>query len=131
LFNAIERQVEKGAMIYSDEARQYLTLKSIGYEHEAVNHSAGEYVRRCSSAKSFVDRMATTNGIESVWALLRRGFHGTFHKFSREHLQGYINEFAFRLNEGDCRYETMQRIDSIAGHCWGKTLTYRQLAGNG
>jgi hypothetical protein len=59
--------------------------------------------------------MATTNGIESVWALLKRGFYGTFHKFSHEHLQGYVNEFMFRWNKGNCRYETMQRIGQLVG----------------
>ncbi|MCL2101505.1 MAG: IS1595 family transposase, partial [Fibromonadales bacterium] len=102
LFNVIEKQVEKGTMIYSDEARQYLSLKSIGYKHEAVNHREGKYVRRYEhkhgSAKEIVDRLATTNGIESVWALLKRGFYGTYHKFSKEYLQGYINESVFRLN---------------------------------
>jgi transposase-like protein len=135
LFNAIEKQVEKGAMIYSDEARQYLTLKSIGYGHEAVNHGEGKYVKKYSrklgSAKKVVDFMATTNGIESVWALLKRGFYGTFHKFAKEYLQGYVNEFAFRLNEGNCKYETMERIDSLTKYCMGKRITYRELIGNG
>jgi transposase-like protein len=131
LLNAIEKQVEKGAMIYSDEARQYLTLKNIGYGHEVVNHGDGKYVkkysRRLGSAKKIVDFMATTNGIESVWALLKRGFYGTHHKFSNEHLQGYINESVFRLNEGNCKFPTMQRVNAIVDNCVGKRITYRQL----
>jgi transposase-like protein len=135
LLNAIENQVEKGAMIYSDEARQYLTLKNIGYGHEVVNHGDGKYVkwysRKRGSAKKIIDLMATTNGIESVWALLKRGFYGTFHKFVKEYLQGYVNEFTFRLNEGNCKYPTMQRVDSLAKCCVGKRITYRQLVGSG
>jgi transposase-like protein len=134
LLNAIERQVEKGAMIYSDEARQYLALKSIGYGHEAVNHGEGKYVKRYSrrlgSAKKIVDFMATTNGIESVWALLKRGFYGIYHKFSKEHLQSYINESVFRLNEGNCKYPTMHRVNAIVDNCLGKRITYRELIGN-
>jgi transposase-like protein len=138
LLNAIENQVEKGAMIYSDEARQYLTLKEHGYKHESINHSIGEYVKhkdkrkgKRGSAKKIVDEMATTNGIESVWALLKRGFYGTYHKFSKKYLQGFVNESVFRLNEGSCKHKTMERIDSLAKYCVGKRITYRQLAGGG
>jgi ISXO2-like transposase domain len=43
------------------------------------------------------------NGIESAWAVLERGHYGTYHHFSLKHLQRYIDEFAFRLNEGNCK----------------------------
>jgi len=42
-----------------------------------------------------------TNGIESFWALLKRGIHGIFHHISTDYLQSYINEFCFRLNYRD------------------------------
>ncbi|MCL2312337.1 MAG: IS1595 family transposase [Firmicutes bacterium] len=42
-----------------------------------------------------------TNGIESFWALVKRGIHGIFHHISVTHLQSYINEFCFRLNNRD------------------------------
>ncbi len=40
--------------------------------HQTVKHSVGEYV----------DGMAHTNGIESFWAMLKRGYHGVYHKMS-------------------------------------------------
>ena len=58
------------------------------FDHETVNHSVSEYVRD----------QAHTNGIESFWSMLKRGYHGTFHHMSPEHLHRYVNEFAGRHN---------------------------------
>ena len=52
------------------------------------NHSIGEFVKG----------MVNTNGIESFWGLLKRGYNGVFHHFSERHLQRYADEFAGRLN---------------------------------
>lgn len=39
-----------------------------------------------------------SNGIESFWAMLKRGYHGTYHRMSRKHLQRYVDEFSGRRN---------------------------------
>ena len=82
------------------QARAYLPLGSI-YQHESVNHSAGEYVRG----------KALTNSIESFWALLKRGYVGVFHDFTWKHLDRYLEEFSHRWNMLDLTSE--QRIDAI------------------
>ena len=115
----IEQNVAKDSVVNTDEARAYLGLEQKGYSCKRVNHSA----------KVFVDNMASTNGIESVWALLKRGFYGTFHKFSGKHLQRYVDEFDFRWNEGNCKYPTMSRVDSLANGCFGRNLPYKVLIG--
>ncbi len=46
----------------------------------------------------YVDGMAHTNGIESFWSLLKRGYKGTYHRMSAKHLQRYVNEVAGRHN---------------------------------
>ena len=84
--DAVSKYVAKGAKLYTDEHRSYKGVK--GYRHETVNHGAGEYVRK----------LVHTNSIESVWALLKRGHYGTFHQWSKKHLNSYVNEFVFRLN---------------------------------
>jgi len=89
------------------------------YEHFSVNHSAKEYV----------NGMAHVNSIESVWALLKRGYHGTFHNFTVKHLQRYVDEFSFRLNEGKCARHTMDRVDSLFDKAIGMRLTYKELKG--
>ena len=80
-----------------------------------VNHSAREYVRG----------MAHTNGIESFWAMLKRGHHGTFHKMSVKHLHRYVNKFAGRHNIRDL--DTIDQMALIAKGLIGKHLPYRQL----
>ncbi len=113
----IQANVAQGSTVYSDDFRAYLGLSQRGFKHSAVNHSA----------KQFVNGMAHTNGIESVWAVLKRGYNGTFHHISIKHLQRYIDEFVFRLNEGNCRIDTMDRIKSLCVASAGKTLTYKRL----
>lgn len=97
----IDKNVERGSMLATDEAKFYKPIT--GYNKSMVNHSVGE----------FVNGMASTNGIESVWAVLKRGYHGKFHHFSKKHLDKYVNEFTFRLNKWNCEINTIDRINSI------------------
>jgi len=90
LRRVIMENVSKKAEIYTDENPSYHQLTKLGYKHEAVNHSKGQYV----------NGKATTNNVESVWATFKRGLYGTYHHVSKKHLQRYVNEFAFRLSSG-------------------------------
>ncbi len=63
----------------------------------------------------------------SVWAVLKRGYVGTFHNISVKHLDLYVNEFTFRLNEGNVKIDLMDRINSMANGTMGKRLTYKEL----
>ena len=42
--------------------------------------------------------MAHTNGIESHWAMLKRGYVGVYHQMSAKHLPRYVAEFEGRHN---------------------------------
>ncbi len=114
LHSAINQNVEVGATICTDDHRGYIGLP---YKHETVKHSAKEYV----------NGMAHTNGIESVWALLKRGYNGVYHNWSRKHCCKYVNEFTFRLNEGNCERDTQDRLDDLFRAMSGKTITYKEL----
>ncbi len=87
-------RTEEGATVYTDDARAYL---GIDRDHHTVRHSVGEYV----------DGMAHTNGLESFWSLLKRGYHGTFHHLSAKHLDRYVAEFAGRHNVRDMDTEPL------------------------
>jgi len=71
----IREHVTPGSTLCTDEHTAYKGMPD--FAHLEVNHSA----------KQFVDGMAHTNGIESVWAVLKRGFYGTYHNFGTKHIQ--------------------------------------------
>ena len=116
----LERQVfnhvESGATIYTDEHAGYRNLGA-RYEHETVKHSVKEYV----------NGMAHTNGIESVWAVLKRGYNGVYHHWDYKHMARYVDEFTFRLNEGNIKRPTLERLESLVKGTVGKRLTYQRL----
>lgn len=64
---------------------------------------------------------------ESVWAVLKRGYNGIYHNWSRKHMTRYINEFSFRLNEGSCAIDTQDWLDSLFSAMAGKTIAYKEL----
>jgi transposase-like protein len=115
--NAIHANVEVGSMLVTDEHAAYNGLGGLFFGQERVNHSAGEYVRG----------MASTNGIESVWAVLKRGVNGTFHHVSLKHLGRYVDEFTFRLNEGNVKRHTLDRLNSFVDAVSGKRITYQEV----
>ena len=114
---AIKASVEPGSTLCSDEHSAYKGMPE--FTHKVVTHSA----------KQFVDGMAHTNGIESVWALLKRGFYGVYHSFSAKHLQRYLDEVTARLHEGNVKIHTMDRIDALLGKTIGARITYSNLIG--
>jgi ISXO2-like transposase domain len=70
---------------------------------------------------------AHTNSIESVWAVLKRGYYGVYHSMSGKHLRRYLDEFTFRLNEGNVKRHSLERLDSMIEAVSGKRLTYAGL----
>ncbi len=116
LTSYVEANVPEGASVVTDDFSAYRGLTAKGYIHHTVNHSAGEYVRHYC---------IHTNGIESFWALLKRGHYGIYHYMSQKHLHRYVNEFAFRQNTREAG--TMGFIDQTIGRMIGKRLTYKGL----
>jgi transposase-like protein len=114
---AIHANVEVNSTLLTDEAKCYSDLDGLFYRHYAVNHSEGVYSQDGVS----------TNSIESVWAVLKRGLHGVYHHASKKHLSRYVDEFAFRLNAGKVARHTLERLDSFIDAVAGKRITYKQL----
>lgn len=113
----IHKHVEVGSTIYTDEGVAYQDLNGLFFRAASVTHSAGEYGRG----------PVNTNSIESVWAVLKRGVYGVYHQVSAKHLERYVNEFTFRLNQGNVARHTFERLDSFVDAIKGKRLTYARL----
>lgn len=106
--------VNDNATVHTDDSPIYNRLP---HKRESVCHSAGEYVRGD----------VHTNGIESVWAVLKRSIHGTWHHVSPKHLHRYVDEAAMRLNTGDVKIDTVDRMDALVRASVGKRIRYRDL----
>jgi hypothetical protein len=115
--DAVHRNIEEDSAVHTDESALYDGIGGLFYRHDSINHTRGQYRRG----------NVTTNGIESVFAVLKRGILGVFHKVSVKHLGRYVDEFAFRLNEGNVKIHTLDRLDSFVDGMAGKRLTYAGL----
>jgi transposase-like protein len=111
----VREHCKTGATIVTDTHGGYIGLEAAGYRHIRINHSVGEYVRD----------MAHTNGIESFWALLKRGYIGIYHYMSAKHLHRYVKEFSFRHNTS--QVGTMNFIGMTIDRMADKRLTYKGL----
>ena len=64
---------------------------------------------------------------EAVWAVFKRSVNGTWHHVSPKHLHRYVDEATFRLNDGNCEVDTIDRMESLTRGMGGKRLPYRDL----
>ena len=108
----VTRHTDDEAMVYTDEAAAYQGLPR---PHGVVRHSAGEYVRG----------MAHTNGLESHWALFKRGIDGVYHHASVKRLGRYSAEFKGRHNWRPL--DTAHQMTLMVQGGAGKALTYAAL----
>jgi len=103
-----------GAQVYSDGHRAYYPLEG-EFKHAAVHHSVGTYVIE----------QAHTNGIESFWSMLKRGYQGTYHQMSAKHLGRYVGEFAGRHNARPL--DTIDQLRAMVRGMVGRRLRYDEL----
>ncbi len=90
--------------------------QNLGFNHQTICHKLNKYV----------DGLTHTQGIESFWALFKRGYHGVYHFMSAKHLQKYIDESVFRFNR---RPMSMAEIFAalVAGASDNPQLPYKEL----
>jgi len=84
----IKTKVTSGSTIITDGFGGYYGLNDHFENHIILNHS--KYKRSISQYN--------TSTLEGFWTLVKRSFIGQYHKISRDHLQDYLNELAFKYN---------------------------------
>ena len=99
----IEKALPKST-IYTDEYRTYNKLQQHGFTHRRIRHSE----------KIYVSGDVHTNTIEGFWSLVKRGIGGVYHAVSKKHLQGYLNEYAWRYNHRADGKAQFQRLILLA-----------------
>jgi transposase-like protein len=118
LGKAIRENVDLRSTLMTDQFGSYAEIGSkFDGGHHTVNHGKGEYVRGDAS----------TNEVESYFALLKRGIVGSFHHVSKNHLDRYCDEFSFRWNHRKTT-DSERTIEAIK-RAEGTRLMYRDPIG--
>ncbi len=116
----IARHASAASRLMTDEGNVY---RGIGWNftsHQAVKHTAHEYVRGD----------VHTNTVEGYFSILKRGVYGVFHHVSEAHLHRYLAEFDFRYNtRSKVGIEDVERASLALLGVKGKRLTYRTTSG--
>lgn len=87
----IQENVVKGSKVVTDEYHAYhkLSYSAYGYQHRNVKHGKHHMLWKGEH----------TNTIEGFWGQFKKSVRGTYAFVSPQHLQAYLNEFAWRYNE--------------------------------
>ena len=88
--------------------------REFAFGHDTVNHRSHEFARGDVSS----------NTIEGVFSLLKRGIYGTFHNVSKHHLHRYLSEFDFRYNNR--KIDDGERTAIAIRSAEGKWLRYKE-----
>jgi transposase-like protein len=114
---ALTENVSPDATLMTDDARLYRKIAKAFADHQAVNHSKGEYVRG----------NAHTNTIEGFFSLFKRGMNGTYQHCSSDQLHRYLAEFDFRYNNRSALgIEDAERAANALKGISGERLTCRR-----
>ena len=117
LRSVLEKHADRKSALHTDDALANLSLGKDFAEHKSVVHTDGEYFKDGAGVQS----------AEAFFAILKRGVMGSFHSISEQHLQRYVDEFAFRWdNRSAMGVEDAERASRMVKNAIGRRLTYRQ-----
>jgi transposase-like protein len=110
----VEAAVEPGAIVITDAAPSYHGLEKLGYAHLPVVEANDPKV-----AEEYLPI------IHLVFSNLKSWLRGTHHGVSPQHLQAYLNEFAFRFNRRFYPFNAFRSLLGIGAN--GESPTYDGL----
>jgi transposase-like protein len=114
--NILVRNASRKSALVTDESPLYNKVGEEYGQHQTVHHARGQYV----NSQGF-----TTNHVENFFGVFKRGMRGVYTFCGEQHLQRYLDEYAFRytnrhVTDGERTALALQGIE-------GKRLTYRPL----
>ncbi len=113
----IRANISRESAIMTDGAPWYTVVGKEFASHDAVMHTAKEYVRG----------NVTTNTVEGYYSIFKRGMKGIYQHCSEKHLHRYLAEFDFRYSHRVALgYSDEMRADRALVGIRGKRLTYRR-----
>ena len=112
LHEFVTSRTDETATVYTDDAMAYRRLPR---NHESVNHSEREYVKDD----------VHTNGIESLWATLKRTYKGTYFHWSEKHLGKYLWELCGRHNTRSL--DTIDQMGRLVRGMHRRHMSYARL----
>jgi transposase len=87
----VREHVLPTSMVFTDDWSGYKHLSKTHKNHHRVKHSE----------KIYAEGDVHTNTIEGFFGNLKNGIRGVYHSVSREYLQNYLDEYAWRYNHRD------------------------------
>ena len=114
----VRDNVAREAWLMTDEAKHYRAVGKEFAGHSRVHHALGEYVDPD-------DFTITTNTVEGVFSIFKRGMKGIYQHCKEKHLHRYLAEFDFRYNNRIALGDDERAIRALAG-AKGRRLTYDQ-----
>jgi transposase-like protein len=119
LIDFLKQNVEAGSTVYTDGLKSFTGLPEAGFQQ--VPRSQPLRVEWRQGAKSAVPLADRAIGNLQQWLI------GTYHSVSRDQLQVYLDEFAFRHNR---RRQPMAAFQTLLGLGTGRKPTpYKQIRG--
>jgi transposase-like protein len=117
----VVKNASRASKLHTDESRLYTKMGAEFAAHETVHHGAAEYARGKG------DELVTTNTVEGMFGIFKRGMVGVYQHCGEQHLQRYLNEFQFRYNtRAKFGYTDAGRAVLAIKGADGKRLTYRR-----
>ena len=89
----VMKNVSRKSTLNTDEASYYIKMGREFADHKAVDHRRSEYAYKLDG------QTVSVNSAENYFSIFKRGVYGTFHSISEAHLQRYLSEFDFQVQQ--------------------------------
>jgi transposase-like protein len=114
---ALDEHLDERSRLVTDGSQTYKFYMPTPEQHESVDHSKHEWKRGD----------VHTNTLEGFFSIFKRGLVGVYQHMDKKHLDRYLAEFDFRMNNRvKLGIDDVQRAEIAVKGFAGKRLTYRR-----